>query len=117
MKDSPDGVSMAPLLPVMVPRAKRFPVAIRVLWRPRGVTEWFESESVNASRTGVLFRSQREIAVGTEVELLLPIGEENVASAGAADVLCAGRIVRATEGADGAAMAATIETYMFLREP
>jgi hypothetical protein len=72
---------------------------------------------VNASRSGVLVRSDRSIAIGSEVELLLPIGEENVASAGAADVLCRGRIVRTTQAAGEAAMAATIDSYEFLREP
>ena len=103
-----------------VARAQRFPIAMRVLWRPRGVTQWFEAKSVNASRSGVFFRSEACLAVGTEVELLLAMGYEDVTSVDVADVFCVGSIVRtemnAAPGA-GSSMAATIDSYSFLREP
>ena len=103
-----------------IPRAQRFPLPIQVLWRPRGRTHWFEARCVNASRSGVLFRSDECLAIGTEVELLLAMGYENVASAHTADVLCVGRIVRThTDAATGVgpSLAATIKSYSFLREP
>lgn len=101
------------------PRAQRFPVAMRVLWRPRGGTGWFEAMSVNTSRSGVLFRPHHPIEVGAQVELLLPMGHEHVASVTAADVLCRGRIVRVTPGSaagGGPVVAAKIDSYVFLRE-
>ena len=103
----------------MIPRAQRFTVAMRLLWRPRGGTEWLEAKMVNSSRTGVLFRPNRPIEIDTQIELLLPMGHENVSSVNAADVLCAGRIVRAAPMSptdDLLALAATIDSYLFLRE-
>jgi hypothetical protein len=101
----------------VAPRAQRFPAAMRVLWRPSGVTAWFEGLSVNTSRSGVLFRTDSGASIGTRVDLLLPMGHEDPSSHAAADVLCAGRIVRAEASADVAgrtALAATIDTYEFL---
>ena len=101
------------------PRAWRFPVAMRILWRPRGAVDWFEETSINTSRSGVLFRSHRQCDMGTEIELLLTMGHEDVAATSVADVLCAGRIVRAEAcpvASDGTAIAATIDSYEFLHE-
>jgi hypothetical protein len=102
----------------IVPRAQRFQIPMRVLWRPRGDSEWGEAVSVNASRSGVLFRSNRLLTVGTEIELILALSWETSSSVEAADVICSGRIVRAETGAaDGkSALAATIESYEYLRE-
>jgi hypothetical protein len=73
---------------------------------------------VNASRSGVLFRCDRLLATGTEIELIFALSWETE-SVEAADVRCSGHIVRAeTGGADGnSTLAATIDSYAYIREP
>jgi hypothetical protein len=101
----------------MIPRAQRFNAAMRLLWRPQGGVEWYDAEIVNSSRSGVLFRPNRPIEIDKPIELLLPMGHEQVGAVHVADVLCAGRVVRAAQSADRMAFAATIDSYLFLREP
>lgn len=102
----------------MVPRAQRFQIAMRVLWRPRGDSEWGKAVSVNASRSGVLFRTDRLPRVGTEIDLILTFSWDTDAWVQAADVMCSGHIVRAeTREAGGeSVLAATIDSYEYLRE-
>jgi hypothetical protein len=89
---------------------------MRVLWRPRGRAQWIEGQSVNASRSGVLFRTDLGIDVGTTVEVLLSGRREPASTVAIADVLCEGRIVR-KDDSGGTALAATIESYTFLPRP
>jgi hypothetical protein len=102
-----------------VPRAQRFDVPMRVLWRTLRAPEWFEAVGLNASRTGVLFQSGRCVAVGTEVELTLALGWETAPWNDVADVNCVGRIVRVetTGGANElSVLAASIDQYSLARE-
>src|SRR5438034_7878144 len=102
----------------MVPRAQRFQIAMPVLWRSLEDREWTEAVSVNASRSGVLFRCDQLLEVGTEIELILALSWESAAPVEAADVMCSGRIVRAETGGadDNSALAATIDNYAYIRE-
>ena len=91
-----------------------------VLWRPRGTLNWFPGTSVNTSQSGILIQSREQRDVGTDIELLLAAGYENAESVGAADVLCAARIVRvipsSAEASDGT-FAASVQSFSFLSRP
>lgn len=112
-----------------IPRAQRFPIEVRVRCRPQGRKDWSEGTSLNVSRTGVLFTIDRVLPAGMPVEIILElswttdeeiINELSPATAeAAADILCSGRIVRADYEPPltaTPALAATIESYSFLRE-
>ena len=97
-----------------VSRAPRFPIVTPVLWRPRSRDNWSNGTSVNASRSGMLFRTDQLPAVGTEVELIIALSWEAEASENA-DIKCSGRIVRTNESDPGGpAVASTIDSYSFL---
>jgi hypothetical protein len=100
-----------------IPRAERFPIVTRVLWRPRSGSGWSEGVSVNASRSGVLFRAYELPAIGTEVEMIFALSWAASYPLDGADVSCAGRIVRADQRYPGGqAVASTIDSYSFLKQ-
>ena len=102
----------------VVERARRFPVATRVFWRPCGHPEWSQGVSLNASQSGVLFQSDRVVEIGTEVELIFGLSWDPGDNLDVADVKCLARVVRAEErgpGDSGSELAARIESYSFIR--
>jgi PilZ domain-containing protein len=102
-----------------VPRAQRFALPVPVRWRARHAAEWIEAVSLNASRTGVLFQSDRSAAVGTEVELTLALSSQSGPWVDAANVNCLGKIVRIQsdgDGHDNSVLAASIDCYSLARE-
>jgi hypothetical protein len=105
-----------------VPRAPRFPIVTRVLWRLQGTSGWIEALSVNVSRSGVLFQSplHEPAEIGTEVEFIFAFSWEAGAELDIADVRCRGRIVRTVPSSSSGAsamLAAAIETYSFMAAP
>jgi hypothetical protein len=105
-----------------VPRATRFQIATRVLWRPQGTSGWIEALSVNVSRSGVLFQSPLHgpAEIGTEVEFIFAFSWEAADALDIADVRCRGRIVRTVSSSSSGAsamLAAAIETYSFMVAP
>ncbi len=103
-----------------VPRATRFPIVTGVLWRPHLLKEWSEALSVNASRSGVLFRFERvpneqPPAVGTQVDIIFSLSWETL-HIDSADIQCSGRVVRTEERDPGESLvASTIDYYTFLK--
>jgi hypothetical protein len=90
-------------------RAKRFSVQTPVAYRERGESIWSPGRSVNVSRTGVLFETDRPTVVGATIELVLEF------EAPLATVACSGRVVRAATNEGGPwAIAATISRYSLL---
>jgi hypothetical protein len=92
------------------------------LWRRDGTSTWAEAVSVNASRSGVLFRcdGNPQIELGAPVEFIFGFSWEPSAAVEIADVRCSGRIVRTLpSGADdsGAMLAAAIDSYSFITLP
>lgn len=86
-----------------VPRAQRFPGQLRVLCRREGQSEWVEGTAFNASRSGILFRTDESLPEGTAIEMLV------VFSSSTSDRLprgarCRGRIVRTERTAQAAAV-------------
>jgi len=89
-----------------------------VLWRPLGGVDWFEGIGLNASRTGILFQSDRPADLGQEIELRLALAWETAPGIDLANITCTGRVVRVqTPSNDGHAftLASTIDRYLFNR--
>ena len=98
----------------VVSRARRFQLPMRVLWRHDPAGEWLEGMSLNTSRTGVLFQSDRAMPVGTSIDMVLAVSWEPIPSVDVADVVCTGCIVRVETGGPPdrpIALAATIDWY------
>lgn len=75
------------------PRAPRFAIPIGILYRTPGDPTWAEALTENISKSGVLFRTDREIKLDTPVELMLEI-PTFIATPVAGRAICRGRIVR-----------------------
>jgi PilZ domain len=102
-----------------IPRAQRFSIQTPLRYRESGDSTWQEGETVNISRTGVLFRTQRTIASRTPLELSFELPIE-VASLSGATVICQGEVVRTVmppTSDDAAAVAARILEYQLARVP
>ena len=95
------------------PRAPRYALQTRVVYRREGDEAWQEGRAVNVSRSGVLFQphgmSPPRAAV-IEFVLELP----SVSPHGHARVACRGRVARCSSGPVLPAVAATIDSYRFL---
>lgn len=57
-------------------RERRLKHVVPVLYRVSGTDEWIEATSENLSRSGLLFRTEQELALGTVLELRLEMPEE-----------------------------------------
>ena len=94
-------------------RAPRYPIRISMLYRLPGNKQWRQGRTENISRSGVLFRTDRQMTLEAPIEMLLALPVE-VAGGRNASVICRGRVVR-MEGAPGddteRAVAATITNY------
>ena len=98
-------------------RAPRFTVPIAILYRTPGDPVWLEGRTENISQSGVLFRTDHEIALDTPVELMLEIPTW-IATPIAGPTICRGRIVRSEPASlieDRPAFAATILEYELAR--
>jgi hypothetical protein len=90
---------------------------VAVRYRLVGEPGWRESTTENISRSGVLFRADRAMAVDSRVEMRL---ELPIALPGGTPVAihCRGRVARTVPPSDPnrhSAVAATIRTYHFAR--
>jgi len=75
------------------PRERRLRHRVPMLFRAAGSQEWIEGESENVSRSGLLFRSLTQIAVGTKVEIILDMPKE-LTGEEEARVVCEAGVVR-----------------------
>ena len=100
------------------PRAQRFVIQLPILFRQAGQLGWSEGRSENISRSGILFRTDIPVDVGTRLELSFKLrGEMGGEDVGV--VMCQAQIVRSVlPPAPNAspALAAKILAYHFLRE-
>jgi hypothetical protein len=74
-------------------RAPRYAIAMPVRYRGARQQTWRQGKVKNISRTGVLFTTDRALDVSVQIEMIVQLPAE-VSGASAAQVLCAGRIVR-----------------------
>jgi hypothetical protein len=79
-----------------VPRAHRFPISAPILYRERGESEWNEGTTVNISRSGILFRSSRDLQLKSMLEMRILFPAE-ITGGAEADVICWGPVVRSGE--------------------
>ena len=71
-------------------RAQRFPIEAPVRYRAGGDVAWGEGATVNISRSGVLFRAEKEIEPKTMLEMRIVFPSE-ITGNGPANILCWGR--------------------------
>jgi hypothetical protein len=100
-------------------RAHRFALDLRLRYRSPGEKQWHEGRTENISRSGVLFRTEEVLDIGTEIEMtfVLPTPAAPAAPAAPA-ILCRGRVVRTIlPGGDERrpGLAVTISRYRFQR--
>ena len=98
-------------------RAIRFPVCMPVHYRIPQTRQWFEARTENVSRTGVLFRGERNLKPATLVEVRLEVPPTS-RNGERAEVVCKCEVVR-TEHAGGSAspaVAVAIHRYRFRRK-
>ena len=96
------------------PRATRYDLRTRVVYRAEGGEAWQEGQALNVSRTGVLFQPYGEVLPqAAAIEFVLELPSHGVRRH--AQVQCRGRVARYSgETPTQAAIAATIDTYRFL---
>jgi hypothetical protein len=97
-------------------RAVRYEIGVPILFRASGQSEWRAGETVNISRTGVLFDAPSPaLASLTTVEMIVAL---EAPTRGGGKTRCTGQVVRietAVPGSDRVRMAATIDVYEFVR--
>lgn len=97
------------------PRATRYEMSARLVFRSVGDEEWRRGRTRNISRSGVLFQTAvPALPVATRIEFILVLPDAG--PSGGSRVQCGGQVVRhGSRAADGdCAMAATIDAYDFL---
>jgi hypothetical protein len=102
-----------------VPRAQRFPISAPILYRERGESQWSEGTTVNISRSGILFRSARDLQLRSMLEMMILFPGE-ITGGAAADVICWGPVVRSeqpTQVDPRPCFAASIVHYQFRHSP
>jgi hypothetical protein len=99
------------------PRAPRFSIPIAILYRTPGDAIWLEGWTENISKSGVLFRADRNLQLDALVEMMMEI-PAFIATPVAGPAICRGRIVRAERPSpleDRPAFAAKILEYELAR--
>jgi len=94
-------------------RAPRYSIRVAMLYRLPGNKQWRQGRTENISRSGVLFRTDRQMTVEAPIEMLLALPVE-VAGGRNASVICRGRVVRMEDVANDDrehTVAATITNY------
>ena len=102
------------------PRAPRFPLQVPLRYRESGMMHWREGETLNISRTGILFRSKQGLPLRSVLEMRIVFPAEIVRSSVPTTIACWGPVVRSQLlefPETRPAFAATIRGYRFLREP
>ena len=77
-------------------RAQRFNLQLPMRYRLVGDNAWREGTTENISRSGMLFRAEEVIPTNVQLEINLVLPAE-IAGLSAAEVVCRGEIVRATQ--------------------
>lgn len=94
-------------------RAPRFVLRVPLKYRARAGEEWFDGDIRNVSRSGILFRASRALAVDAAVEMRFALNVELGHTTGGT-VICRGAVVRAEPPAAGDSrptLAAAIRGY------
>ena len=92
-------------------RAERFPIRTKVWYRASRRPVWSPGESINISRSGILFRAGKDIEPGTLIEMRI-LFPADMTGGVPMDVVCTGPVVRQ----EASSMAAAILNYRFKQE-
>jgi hypothetical protein len=98
-------------------RARRFAIPMALSYRPHLEKRWYSGQTVNISRSGVLFRAEFPLEPATPVQMRVVFPAE-VFQEGPVEVLCRGTVVR-VESPSGneslPSLATTISDYRLVR--
>ena len=75
-------------------RAERFRVRYPIKYRIAGEERWSVGETVNVSRSGLLFTTARSLPVGSSIELVILLDDSHGHRRPGLGVVCSGSIVR-----------------------
>ena len=78
---------------VHVERPTRFELGLPVQFRPVGGSRWMDGISRDISRSGLLFRSESAVPLGTELEVIIAMPKE-LTGCRTVQVVCTGKVVR-----------------------
>ncbi len=99
-------------------RAPRFPIQTSLQYRQEGESEWHAGVTINISRSGVLFRADKNVMPDAVLEMQIVLPAE-VTGEVPARVFCRGPVVRTAppDPLDNRpVLAAAISRYRFARE-
>ncbi len=77
----------------MFERAPRFPLPVKLWYRPDAASRWIQSTTRDISRSGVLFQAHTSLKRNTTIEIMLTMPAKATGKA-AANLLCQARVVR-----------------------
>jgi c-di-GMP-binding flagellar brake protein YcgR len=91
----------------------RFPLHLQVTLKTS--TAEYHAKTIDISAGGILFHTESEIAVGSEVEFTVEMPGDVLGADHPVLVKCKGRVVRFSEEASGGRVAVVIDEYHFER--
>jgi len=94
--------------------AERFPLHLAVVLRTS--TGECQAETRDISAGGILFFTEAEIEVSSEVQFTIRMPGETLGAVGDVLVACQGRVVRSSEEGSGRVIAVAIDEYRFERQ-
>jgi hypothetical protein len=97
------------------PRAERYTIPVTILYRTAG-EPWQSGLTENISRSGVLFRTERHLALDTPLELMLEV-PAILDSADPGGSVRRGRVVRAIAPSSRERRPAVAATFIDLHTP
>jgi hypothetical protein len=74
-------------------RSPRFPLETPCRFRKPGQIDWLQGMTANVSKSGILFRADREMEVQTTLQMNFELPAE-IAGGRGAEVFCMGKVVR-----------------------
>jgi c-di-GMP-binding flagellar brake protein YcgR len=93
--------------------AVRFPLHLSVTLKTS--TEEHRAQTIDISAGGILFRTETDVEVGSEVEFTVAMPGDVLGSDRDVLVRCQGRVVRCSEESSGRSVAVVIDEYQFER--
>ena len=103
--------------PSWMPRARRLRSDLKLRYRGKNLSTWYEGLIQNISQSGVLFNGPQQLPANALVELIFEMPEE-ISGQKNSNVLCQGRLIRIKDALDNTedayALAASILDYKFL---
>jgi PilZ domain-containing protein len=108
------------MAPDYVPRAPRLPLRAPIAFRSASGLPWVEGQTVNISRSGVLFALPPASELVGEVEFVINLSRGAMRGPGVAllpDLHCRGRVVRSGSGEEGETLVAARIRRQSIRPP